>query len=342
MTTAQTAYRLIRYRPGLFLGTVLLRGLDDLEPFFTGLIMQAFFDALTGDAAAGANPWTMVALFVVLEVGDRGVLFAAALVGVRWRYAVESLLRKNLLKGVLEVSDPLPISAASGEVNNRFRDDVEAVVRYLEQYINLWGNMLFAVLAVIWMANISVGITLVTVLPCILIVTIVDMARKYITKYRAAQRAATERATNFANEIFQSVLALQVAATEPYAIDRYHRLNDARRKSTLVDNLFNQLLRSINFNIGHIATGAILLLVAERMRSGVFTVGDFALFNTYVSEVARSGALIGSVIAQHRRAEVSLGAHVQDHRTDHPCAPGDLWADLPAAKVYRYCARGAA
>ena len=306
MTTGQTAYRLIRYRTGLFLGTVLFRGLDDLVPFFTGLIMQAFFDGLTGEAAAGLNPWTLVVLFLILEMGDRGVLFAAAIVGVRWRYAVESMLRKNLLQAVLAVRRPGAVSGASGEVTNRFRDDVEAVVRYLEQYIHLWGNMIFAVLAVMWMARIDVLVTVVTVIPGILIIIVVDAARKYIQRYRAAQRAATEQATNFVNEMFQSVLAIQVAATQAHAVARFRRLNDQRRKSTLVDNLFTQLLFSINYNISHLATGAILILVAEQMRSGSFTVGDFALFTTYVGEVARSGSLLGSVMTQHKRAEVSL------------------------------------
>ena len=43
MTTGQASIRLMRYRPLLFLGTILFRGLDDLMPFFVGLIMQAFF-----------------------------------------------------------------------------------------------------------------------------------------------------------------------------------------------------------------------------------------------------------------------------------------------------------
>lgn len=307
MTTGQTALKLLRYRPGLFLSTVFFRGLDDLAPFATGLIMQAFFNALTGEAEAGFNVWTLVALFVVLEGIDRVVLFAAALTGARWYFAVQSLLRKNMLEAVLAVRYPRAISGASGEVTNRFRDDVEAVTRYLEQYIHLWGNMIFAVLAVSYMARIDMAVTAVTVVPCVLIVTVVNVARRHIHRFRTAQRAATEQATNFVNEMFQSVLAIQVATTEGHAVSRFRRFNDARRKSTLVDNLFNQLLMSINFNISHISTGAILLLVAEEMRSGSFTVGDFALFTTYVSEVARSGALVGSVMAQHRRATVSLG-----------------------------------
>ncbi|NKB72212.1 MAG: ATP-binding cassette domain-containing protein [Candidatus Latescibacteria bacterium] len=324
MTTGQTAYRLIRYRTGLFLGTVLFRGLDDLAPFFTGLIMKAFFDALTGEAAAGWNPWTLVALFIILELGDRGTLFAAALIGVRWRYAVESLLRKNLLEAVLAVRHPGAV--ASGQTTNRFRDDVEAVVRYLEQYVNLWGNLVFAALAVTWMAQIDILITVVTVVPGILIIIVVDAARKLIQRYRTAQRAATERATNFVNELFQSVQAVQVAATEAHAVARFRRLNDERRKSTLIDNLFTRTLFSINFNISHLATGAILILVAEQMRSGTFTVGDFALFTTYVGEVARSGSLLGSVMTQHKRAEVSLTR--MGHSAESPTS-APLVADRP-------------
>jgi len=273
--------------------------------------MKEFFDALTGDAQAGLNPWTLAALFVVVEVGDRGILVASLFVWARWRYMIASLLRKNLLAEILKVKTPRRISNASGEVTNRFRDDVDAVVRYLEQYIHLWGNLIFAVLAIIWMVRINVTITLISVLPCILIVTIVDIARKFIHKYRTAQRVATERATNFINEMFQSVLAIKVATTESNVISRFRQFNDARRKSTLVDNLLNQILRSINFNIGRVATGVILILVAEKMKSGDFTVGDIALFMTYVGEVARSGSLLGSVMAQHKRAEVSINRMVQ-------------------------------
>ena len=49
-----------------------------------------------------------------------------------------------------------------------------------------------------------------------------------------------------------------------------------------------------------------MILVAEQMRDGSFTVGDFALFTTYVGDVARSGSLIGGIMAQHQRAKVSF------------------------------------
>ena len=306
MTAGKSAIQLIRYRPLLFLGTILFRGLDDLVPFAIGIIMKGFFDALTGESPAGLNPWTFVALFIIVELSDRSVLISSAFVWARWRYAISTLLRKNLITAIMNMSAPHRVSTASGEVTNRLRDDVEAIIHYLEQYIHLWGNTIFAILAFIWMARINVTVTLITVIPSILIITTVNFARRFIRRYRNSQRVATEKSTNFINELFQSILAVKVARTESNVISHFHQLNDSRRKATIVDNLFNQLLRSISFSINHIATGIIMILVAEQMRDGSFTVGDFALFTTYVGDVARSGSLIGGIMAQHQRAKVSF------------------------------------
>ena len=306
MTTGRASIRLIRYRPFLFLGTILFRGLDDLMPLFEGLIRKGFFDALTGELGVGFNAWTYVALFVVAHLADRGVLISSAFVWARWRYAVSTLLRKNLMTAIMNMSAPHNVSTASGETTNRLRDDVQAILSYLEQYIHLWGNLIFAILAIIVMAQIDVAVTLITVIPCILIITVVNVSRRFIQRYRTAQRITTEQSTNFINELFQSILAVKVARTETNVINHFQKLNDARRKATVVDNVFNQLLRSISFNINNLATGVVLILIAEQMRTGEFTVGDFALFTTYIGEVARSGSLVGSIMAQHKRAEVSF------------------------------------
>ena len=326
MTTGQASVRLIRYRPFLFLGTILFRGLDDLMPFADGLIRKAFFDVLSGESEVGFNPWTFVVLFVIAHLGDRGVLISSAFVWARWRYAISTLLRKNLMTAIMNMSAPHSVSTASGETTNRLRDDVHAIQHYLEQYIHLWGNLIFAILAIIWMARIDVGVTLITVIPSILIITVVNVSRRFILRYRTAQRVATEQSTNFINEVFQSILAVKVARTESNVISHFRKLNDARRKTTLVDNLFNQLLRSISFNISNLATGVILILIAEQMKTGEFTVGDFALFTTYVGDVARSGSLVGGIIAQHKRAEVSYSRMKQ---TVDEMPMGDLVEHTP-------------
>ena len=298
-------WRLIKFRPLLFLATIFFRGIDDIAPFFAGLVLKAFFDVLTGQAESGFTAATFVALFIVVELGDRIALFGSALTWPRWWFSIETLLRRNLLAAILEVRDSLRISGASGEVTNRLRDDVNGISHYLNEYIHLWGNLVFAGLAIRYMAAIDLGVTLITMVPAICEVIIVDACRKLIHKYRTAQRVATEKATNFINEMFKSVLAVKVETAEVNMVKHFRGLNDQRRRSTLVDNIFNELLQSINANLGHIATGVILILVADKMKSGSFTVGDMALFATYIGQVARSGSLLGTLLAQHKRAGVS-------------------------------------
>ena len=55
MTMGQTTWRLLKFRPGLFLTTIFFRGIDDIAPFLAGVIMKGFFDALTGQAEAGVS-----------------------------------------------------------------------------------------------------------------------------------------------------------------------------------------------------------------------------------------------------------------------------------------------
>ena len=106
MTMGQTTWRLLKLRPGLFLATIFFRGIDDVAPFLAGIIMKGFFDALTGQAEAGFTAWSLVALFVAVEFGNRIALFGSAFAWPRWWYAIETLLRKNLMSAILEVRDP--------------------------------------------------------------------------------------------------------------------------------------------------------------------------------------------------------------------------------------------
>lgn len=56
ISTLQFAYRIVAYRPGLFLINVLLWGLFHLTPLALGALIKVIFDVLSGSAAAGWNP----------------------------------------------------------------------------------------------------------------------------------------------------------------------------------------------------------------------------------------------------------------------------------------------
>ena len=91
---------------------------------------------------------------------------------------------------------------------------------------------------------------------------------------------------------------------------RFDTLSEARRAAVLKDSLFNQLLNSMNATTINLATGIILILAGQSMRAGTFTVGDFALFVSYIAvgEVSVSGCAqwMGQLLAGIKQASVSL------------------------------------
>jgi ATP-binding cassette subfamily B protein len=117
---------------------------------------------------------------------------------------------------------------------------------------------------------------------------------------------ATGRVTGFIGEIFGAALAIQVNNAEVRVIERFRRLNDERRKTTIKDRMFNELLTSLFRNTASFGTGMVLLLAAQGMRDGAFTVGDLALFAFYIGRLSDFTATLGEKIAWYRRVGVSL------------------------------------
>ena len=91
-------------------------------------------------------------------------------------------------------------------------------------------------------------------------------------------RRATEEVTGALGEVLDSVQAIQVANAENSVMQHLEGLNAVRRQLVIKDRLLTQILDSIYRNAGALGTGMILVLVAESMKTTVFSMGDFALF----------------------------------------------------------------
>ncbi|MGI8485283.1 MAG: ABC transporter ATP-binding protein, partial [Thermomicrobiales bacterium] len=100
-------------------------------PLLPGLILQRFFNDLSGGAQAGANTWTILSLLVVVGV-TRSIaqIIAAYMEPTLWLY-VGALLRKNILERILTHPGARSVPVSSGEAMSRFRDDVQNVCMFL-------------------------------------------------------------------------------------------------------------------------------------------------------------------------------------------------------------------
>ncbi len=309
MKTGLCLWRLVCFSPGLYILGFVLSLFYSGMPLIIGLILREFFNALTGEAEVRFDVQTIVCLYLVtqltIQASEQG--YAATYVYLEGR--VKTLVRKNVFEYILKDSDAATVYKP-GEVINRIDDDVDGVVAPLGTSMTLFGHAIAAVIALGVMLSINPLITILAFLPILMIVVITKKVGERIQKYLKATRDATGNVTGFIGDVFYGVQAIKVATGEMRLVHRFDALSRVRKKAILKERRFNSLLSSMNSTAIDLATGMILILAAGLIRSGSFTLGDFALFVSYFSSgeitVSNFSGWLGNLLAAFKRAEVSL------------------------------------
>jgi ATP-binding cassette, subfamily B, bacterial len=297
--------RLMRWRTAVYACMLLLSVVEMVLPLVTGLLMQRFFDAL-GGTGAGRGLGDVLALLVALEVVTVYSGEALSLSLVTFYYSGYALLRRNLLRQLLTGYSATRLPSSPGEAVSRFRDDVEAIVQSTDAWNDLVGRVIFAGAALTIMVRIDAVVTVVLFVPLAIIVPVLQRLGHRLARRRRASREALGRVIGFLGESFGAVLAIKVAGAGPNVVGRFRALNEARRQTALRDHLFQGALNSLNSGVVSVGTGVVLLLAARAMRAGAFTVGDFALFVTYLGQLTWFPEEIARLLTEYRLAGVSV------------------------------------
>jgi ATP-binding cassette, subfamily B, bacterial len=83
MKTWQYMWRMIRYRPWLYLLNGTLWALIHVFPLLPGLIAREFFDTLGGQARLGLGVWGIIALLLATALAQMVLIFSGALADIR-------------------------------------------------------------------------------------------------------------------------------------------------------------------------------------------------------------------------------------------------------------------
>ncbi len=89
------------------------------------------------------------------------------------------------------------------------------------------------------------------------------------------------------------------------------RVNEVRRAAALRDQLLSNLINAFSFGAANIATGVLLILAAQSLQQGQFTVGDFALFASYLGWMAFVMGMVGGYVTKYQQVGVSLRRAVE-------------------------------
>lgn len=306
MKTWQFFSSLIRFRPWYYLlNCIAIIGVLLFE-LVSGLVGQSFFDSLSARHLGSQDLWWLVALLIGSVAGRITCVIGCQLTNIPFILTNAALLQKNILTRILQLPGAQALPASSGEAINRLRDDVDENAGFLIDLNDLIACTAFVLCALVIMLRINTFITLAVFLPLAVITAIANIAGAQIKKRHKETRLATGDVTGFLGELFGSVQAIQVANAEEQAIDYFRKLNEKRLTVTIRDRIFDQTLQSIFSNTVSLGTGIILLLAGQLMRSGTFTIGDFALFIFYLNWTSEFMALFGSVLTKYAQADVSI------------------------------------
>lgn len=296
---------LARARPGQFAISSLAVFSHYLLLLVPGLVLQAFFDDLTGRAPSRLGPYTLIALLAAVAVA-RGIQGVANSVEQILRQASSVLMRRNLLAAILGRPAATALPASTGEAVGRLRDDVDVVSMALTYALDPLGMVVMLGSALAVLAHVSLLVTGVVIAPALLAMLLVNTLARRISAYRERAQQAGADVTGMIGDAFAAFSAIKGAGAEERVAARFAALGDARLLAVSRDVVLGQAVDALATNLSTIAVGGILLMIPAAVRQGTFTVGDFALFVSYLTRFATVTGYVGQYGRIYRQVLVSL------------------------------------
>ncbi len=275
-------------------------------PLFVGLTTREIFDGLAGDGRFDIGVWTLLAILAGIEITRLIVIFSLAFLSGTFHYKAEALLRHNMLSWLLWGKNSSK-RLSPGDAVSRFRDDTGVLNDFIGTWVDLAGELLASVGAIVIMLMIDPKITAVVVVPLVAIVLVTERLTGRIQRLRARSRETGAKVLTFVAEMFGAVQAIRVGSAERFFLAHLANLNEARREAWIRDRMLAAFVAAFSSNMTIIGVGVVLLLAAGAMQRGSFTVGDFALFASYLELSTAGPRWIGRLLAKRRQTEVSIG-----------------------------------
>jgi len=306
MKSYKAMWKMIMYRPAMFITNQILGIITTSLPALIGLITKYVFDKISGETTIGFNVPTLIIILFVTYLSRIVFFYIDICFELLQEFIIGALLRENLFNNIFSKPGADAATKSTGENVSNFRDDVNQIQDFFVNTLDFISTLCYVLISLYLLLKINVMITLVVFTPLTIIVIIAKLARSRITKYRKDSRKATASLTSFLGEVFNSVQAIQVANGEDRIINKFNKICDERQKLTLKDVMFSQVLNSVFKGIVSLGTGLILLLSARSLSTGTFTIGDFSLFVYSLNIITRYTNFFGYYFAQFKQTEVSF------------------------------------
>jgi ATP-binding cassette subfamily B protein len=306
LSTPYFNWRMIRTSPWLFAVHSVFAVLYFVFQILPGLIEKSVFDTITGVSPAAMSLWVLIGLYVAVELARLATAVATDWYGWTFRLVVAALLRRNLFASILRRTGDRALRMSPGEAINRFDDDVGEVADFPTWFPDAVGQVTAALAAIVIMASINLGLTLLIFVPLIATLAVTRLAWSRLHIYGHASGQASDAVRGFLGEAFGAVQAVKIANAETGMVSRLDALGRVRQHAAVRSQVFRALLDAVNGAAVSFGIGMLLLLAGRAMTAGTFTVGDFALFVYYLAYTTSLPSYLGTFVGDYRQQAVSI------------------------------------
>ena len=332
VSAIRALWQLVIFQPRLFITNVVLQIPRQLAFLIPGLIIRECFNSLTQVGRVTPQLWWLLVLLMGSAVLRVIVIYTSVFFDQTLQQYVAALLRRNLFARILQLPGARALPSSPGETITRLGGDVKEISDFMSELMQLFGMGVYAAVAFVIMAGISPLVTLSVAVPLVAVTVITSLGTLRIQNYRRETRRATGRLYGFIAETFSAVQAVQVAGAERTMLGQFDKLGEVRRKAVLKERFFSELvLNSLSDSVTNLNAGIILLLIAQSLHNGQFTVGDFSLFVAYLSRITDFTFNLGRSFARYKQVDVSFDRlfRLMQSEAKPPAPPAQLLAHAP-------------
>lgn len=305
MTTTGYMLRVISWRRSEFIKNCLVWTLCHTLPLVYALLVKAIFDALSGQAHAGYNPWTLITILTIAYATRQTALGFGFRIFPRYHFAIQAFFRRNLLDYLVTARGSRILPESPSGALSRFRDDVNDICDYVENWTDIWGSVIYGVGAIAILFWIDPVIAAIVCTPLFGMALLTRHLAPAIRKLRRRTREETARVVDFIGETIGAVQAVKLSGEEATVTERFRSLCGERAKRALADVLLTESIRSLNTGLVNVGVGFVLMAAAWKIGHGSLTVGDLAVFMQLIGRMTQLLTSIGNMMAQHRKVAVA-------------------------------------
>lgn len=264
-------------------------------------------------------------------------------------YASEGMaksLRDRLYRHLEDVPYDYHKHASTGDLVQRCTSDVDTVRRFIQvQMMEIVRTLVMFVFAAIVMFTVNVKMTLISLafMPILTVSSFVYF--KYVRRYFTASDEAEGALSTMLQENLTGMRVVRAFGQQKSEIEKFTDLNAAYRDKTYKLIRLLAYYWGLSDSVGYMQIALSLCMGVIAVYRGAFTLGNVALFTTYVAMLTWPVRQLGRILADMGKASVSLGrldeilsapVETEPGKAEKPDLSGDIVFDKVCFGYERY------